>query len=174
MMRTAMTMVSLLLSTVPVLAQVTARQGTAPEPDLVRFDSPMVLEVPLKDVRQLEPGTERRLPNLRKYVCDGDVSLISLAVEKVVTGPRKQRGIALAVTGAVFVGDSYDRWVDIGLRLIRGEKAYASGTARSISAEEERATPFRILIPLTDALLDEAFTEGEPKLELTLTVRDNS
>ena len=166
--------VILLLAAAPGPAQVTARQGTAPPPDIVRFSSPMVLQIPLTDVRQLEVGTQRKLPSLRKYLCDENVSIIALYVEKIATGSRRERGIALSVDGTLFVSDSYDRLVDVGLRLMRNERVYASNTIRSISAEEERAIPFKVLLPVSQAVLDEAFAEGEPKLELTLTVRDNS
>ncbi len=161
----------------PALPQVTARQGTppaAPEPEIVRFYSPMVLEIPLSDLRSLADGAKRKLPSVRKYVCDNDVSITTLYVEKVSTGTRKQPGLALEVTGSISVTDSYDRLVDVALRFKNGDQAWASNAIRSLSAEEERVTPFKVVVPTSAAAIEEAFASGKPTLELTLTVRDNS
>lgn len=161
----------------PGSSQVTARQGVAPatpEPEIVRFYSPMVLEIPLSDLRSLAPGTQRKLPSVRKYVCDHDVTITALYVEKVATGTRKNRGVALQVTGTIAVADSYDRLVDLALRGKTGDHVWASNAIHSLSAEEERLTPFKVVLPTTAAAIEEAFAAGQPSLELTLTVRDNS
>jgi hypothetical protein len=107
--------------------------------------------------------------------CDDHVTLLNLMVAKHYKGPRKARSLELVISGSVSVTDSYDRRVDIALRLRSGEETIASQTLRNHSTEEERVTPFRILLPVDESKLVAAYsTEHAPVLELTLTVRDDS
>lgn len=159
----------------PGESQVTARQGQPTEPEIVRFDSPMVLEIPLSDMRRLPPDAQRQLPSVRKYRCDNDVSLTQMYVTKKYSGRKRERQLTLVINGAISVADSYDRLVDIGLRLIKEGRLLANTTVRGISAEEERNTPYKVVLPVTESALEEAFATGSlPVLELTLTVHDNS
>lgn len=159
----------------PGESQVTARQGSPAEPEIVRFNSPMVLEIPLSDIRTLPPEAQRQLPGVRKYVCDNDVSLTQMYVAKKYSGRKRERQLALAINGAILVTDSYDRLVDIGMRLVRDGRLLANATVRGISAEEERTTPFKLMLPVTEPVLEDAFAGGAlPTLELTLTVHNNS
>jgi hypothetical protein len=154
---------------------VSARQGTAPPPEEVRFDSPMILDLPLPNVTAIDPGSTLNLPNVRKYICDSHVSLLSLTVAKQYKGPKKARSLELIVSGFVSVTDSYDRRVDIGLKLRNGDEKIGSQILRNLSAEEERTTPFRLIIPVDESKLTAALSaEQAPVLELTLTVRDDS
>jgi hypothetical protein len=159
----------------PASSQVTARQGTAPPPQVTHFASPMVLDLPLPNVIPLEPGSMFRLGNVRNFICDDHVTLLNLMVAKEYKGPRKARSLELVISGTVSVTDSYDRRVDIALRLRSGEETIASQTLRNHSTEEERVTPFRILLPVDESKLVAAYSaEHAPVLELTLTVRDDS
>lgn len=75
----------------------------------------------------------------------------------------------------VFVSESYDRRVDILLRLKSGEELLASQKLRNHKAEEGITTPFRITLPVDESKLLAAYeVEAPPILELTLTVRDDS
>jgi hypothetical protein len=155
--------------------QATARQGTAPPPQEVLFASPMVLELPLPQVTAIEPGSALRLADVRKYICDNHVRLLNLTVAKQYKGPRKARSLELIGSGFVSVTDSYDRRIDIALQLRSGEEEIAAQTLRNYSAEEERVTPFRILLPVDESKLEAAYSsENPPLLELILTVRDDS
>ena len=88
---------------------------------------------------------------------------------------RKDRSLQLLVSGSILVGDSYDRRVDIALRLRSGEETVATQTLRNVSAEEERVTPFRIVVPVDESALSAAYAATQPAtVELTLTVRDDS
>jgi hypothetical protein len=156
-------------------AQAAARQGVAPPPDIIKFESPMILDLPLPNVGAVEAGSQLQLPNVRKYICDNDVQLLNLAIGKQYKGPKRARSLDLVVSGSVFVADSYDRRVDIALRLRSGEDVVASQILRNYSTEEERTTPFRILLPVVESRLLAAFSaEPAPILELTLTIRDDS
>lgn len=167
--------VLLAASQVPAASQVVARQGTPPPPKETHFASPMVLELPLPDVRSLGPEAARRLGEVRDFICDSDVRLLNLTIAKQYTGPRKDRSLQLLVNGLISVGDSYDRRVDIALRLRSGEETVAMQTLRNVSAEEERLTPFRIVVPVDEAALSAAYAAAQPAtIELTLTVRDDS
>lgn len=177
MQRSTALLLVILAPTAPVSAspQATARQGTAPPPQNTHFESPMILDLPLPNVASIEPGSSLRLGDVRKYICDNHVSLLNLTVAKQYKGPRKTRSLELIVSGSVSVTDSYDRRVDIALQLRSGEEKIAAQTLRNVSAEEERLTPFRILLPVDESKLVAAFSAGQaPLLELTLTVRDDS
>lgn len=176
MQRTFVLLVVLLaVAQIPAVSQVVARQGTPPPPQETHYASPMILELPLPDVSSLEPGTTRRLGEVRDFVCDQHVRLLNLTIGKQYTGPKKERSLQLLVTGSVLVDDSYDRRVDIALRLKSGEESIAMQTLRNVSAEEERATPFRVVVPVAEPALLAAYSAAQPAtLELTLTVRDDS
>ena len=157
------------------MAQVVARQGEAPPPQEKHFASPMILEIPLPNVTAIEPGSSLRLADVHKNVCDNDVTLRGLTVAKEYRGPRRARALQLVVAGAVLVTDSYDRRVDIALRLRSGDKVIGTAMLRNHAAEEERSSPFRILLPVDEPTLTAALAaEPRPTLELTLTVRDDS
>ena len=111
----------------------------------------------------------------RDFICDNHVRLLNLTIAKQYTGPRKARSLELLVTGSISVSDSYDRRVDIALRLRSGEEPLAMQTLRNVSAEEERVTPFRIVVPVDESALSVAYAAAQPAaVELTLTVRDDS
>lgn len=176
MQRTLVLLVVLLaVARVPASSQVVARQGTPPPPQETHFASPMVLELPLPDIRSLGPGAARRLDEVRNFICDNDVKLLNLTIAKQYTGPRKDRSLQLLVAGSILVGDSYDRRVDIALRLASGEETVAMQVLRNVSAEEERVTPFRIVVPVDESALAAAYAATPPAtVEITLTVRDDS
>lgn len=177
MQRSPVLLLALLIAAIPLSAspQVTARQGTAPPPEVTHFASPMVLDLPLPNVIPIEPGSMLRLGNVRNFICDDHVTLLNLTVAKEYKGPRRARSLELVISGTVSVTDSYDRRVDIALRLRSGEETIASQTLRNHSTEEERVTSFRILLPVDESKLVAAYSaEPAPVLELTLTVRDDS
>lgn len=177
MPRSSSLLLAILIAAAPTPAspQATARQGAAPPPQEVHFASPMILDLPLPNVTSLDPGSVLRLGDVYKYICDNHVRLLNLTVGKQYTGPKKARSLELVVSGSVSVIDSYDRRVDIALQLRSGEEKIASQILRNFSAEEERTTPFRILLPVDEARLADAYSaEQAPLLELTLTVRDDS
>jgi hypothetical protein len=158
----------------PSMAQV-AKQGTAPAPEEQHFASPMILDLPLPNVDSIEPGSILRLSGVRKYICDNHVSLIGLTVGKQYQGRRKARTLELVLSGFVLVTDSYDRRIDLAVKIRSGDDELATQWLRNYSAEEERNTPFRILVPVDESRLTAAYaTEHPPHLELTLTVRDDS
>jgi hypothetical protein len=178
MQRSPGLILALFVAAAPMYAsspQATARQGTAPPPQEAHFASPMVLDLPLPQVTAIEPGSALRLADVRKYICDNHVTLLNLTVAKQYKGPRKARSLELVVSGFVSVTDSYDRRVDIALQLRSGTEKLAAQTLRNSSAEEERVTPFRMLLPVDESKLEAAYSsENPPVLELTLTVRDDS
>jgi hypothetical protein len=63
-------LISLLASPALLTAQVVARQGTPAESPLQEFKSPMVLDLPIKDFKDLPPDTGREFKEVRKYYCD--------------------------------------------------------------------------------------------------------
>jgi hypothetical protein len=155
--------------------QVTARQGTSPAPQEEHFASPMILDLPFPNVATIEPGSALRLPEVYRYICDNHVLLRGLTVTKQYKGPRKARSLELLISGQVFVAESYDRKVDIALRLLSLDTKIATQTLRNLKAEEGHATVFRIVIPVDEQKLLSAYAaEKPPILQLTVTVRDDS
>ena len=171
----ALSVVALAIAQAPALAQVVARQGTPPPPTETHYASPMILELPLPDVRPLQRGSTLRLAEVRNYICDSHVRLQGLTIAKQYVGPKKARSLQLILSGSISVSDSYDRLVDITVRIKTGETTMVSHPLRNVSAEEERVTPFRIRVPVAEPRLESAYASTvPPTVELTLTVRDNS
>lgn len=155
--------------------QVAARQGTPPVPKEVHFASPMILDLTLPNVTTIAPGSALRLPEVYRYICDTHVLLRELTVAKQYKGSRKARSLELLISGQVFVAESYDRRVDIALRLLTLDTEIAKQTLRNLKAEEARATLFKIVLPVDEQKLLSAYTAEEPPiLQLTVTVRDDS
>ena len=57
------------------------------------------------------------------------------------------------VAGSILVTNSYDRRVDIALQLRSGDESVGAAARRDRSAEGERSTAFRILLPVDEAAL---------------------
>jgi len=168
-------MLALMAASAKADMQVAARQGTAPVPQEVHFASPMILDLAFPNVAPIEPGSAMRLPEVYKYICDNHVLLRGLTVAKQYKGSRKERSLELLVSGQVFVAESYDRRVDIALKLLSLDTGIATQILRNLKAEEGRATPFRIVIPVDEQKLLSAYEAEEPPiLQLTVTVRDDS
>lgn len=156
-------------------SQVTAHQGTSPPSEIVHFASPMILDLPLPDLGSVDAGSQAQLPKVRMYICDRDVSLLNLAIAKQYKGPRKARSLQLVISGSVFVAESYDRRVDIDLRLKSGDEVLGTQRLRNHKTEEGRSTPFRLFLPVDESRVIAALAaQPAPTLEVTLTVRDDS
>jgi hypothetical protein len=155
--------------------QVAARQGTAPVPQEVHFASPMILDLALPNVAPIKPGSAVRLPDVYRYIFDNQVLLRGLTVAKQYKGFRKARSLELLISGQVFVAESYDRRVDIALRLLSLNSEIGTQTLRNLKAEEGRATLFEIGVPVDEQKLVAAYAAEEPPfLQLTVTVRNDS
>jgi hypothetical protein len=156
-------------------AQVVARQGAIPQPAVVKFNSPMILELPAAALAELHPGSEVAVSNdIRKYICDNDVSFTNLRVRKRFQS-RREGLLQLVVSGFLTVRSSYDRSADVTIRLKKAEQVLASGTTLNIDAEEGRNTSFRVTSTVSDSRLRDAYlSDPQPTLEIVLTVRDNS
>lgn len=155
--------------------QVVARQGEAPVPEEVRFASPMILDLTFPDITRLDSGSAMRLPEVYRYICDDHVLLRGLTVAKQYKGPRKKRSLELMISGQVFVAESYDRRVDISLKLLSLDTEIGTQKLRNLKAEEGHATLFSVVIPVDEEKLFNAYTAAKPPvLQLTVAVRDDS
>lgn len=153
-------------------AQVTARQGTS---GLIRFDSPMILEMPLPDISRLPVGAVAALTSdIAKYRCD-DVSLRFLSI-RVRDRPRSggTGTMTIEFTGAVHVPPSQDRLVSIGFVAKQAGTTLGSATVKKVDAEEDRVTNYRVILKLDQARLVDAFaSDPSPLLEMSVTVSNN-
>jgi hypothetical protein len=166
---------SLLASPVLLTAQIVARQGTPADSPLEEFKSPMVLDLPIKDFKDLAPDTGRDFKEVRKYYCD-DVVLSQLMVTKRDDSHRgKPPAVKLDIRGAVSTRPSYDRLAILRFDVVKGEKRLATAQVSQIDAEEGRTRTFATSLRLEAEEFDRLFGEGEPPLlRVTVTVKDNN
>jgi len=167
-------LIALVLSPVPLTAQVVARQGSAADSPLEEFKSPMVLDLPLKNFREMPVGTGKDFKEVRKYYCE-DLVLSQLLVDKREDSHRgKPSGLRLDLHGAVWVRPSYDRLATLRFDVVKGEKRFATNQIFNINAEEGQTHSFSTSLKIAAEDLDRLFAEGEaPLLRVTVTVQDN-
>ena len=170
-------LILVLLATLPgaTVAQV-ARQGEPAPPREQYFQSPMILDLPIPNLAALDEGSTMQLADVSRFICDNHVSLIGLTIGKQYRGFRKSRRMELVLDGFVRIADSFDRRVDLLARVRSGDREHAKQPLHDYKTEEDRSTPFRMLIPVADELgFVSALTSSHPPvLELTLSVRDDS
>jgi hypothetical protein len=168
-------LVSLLASPVLLTAQVVARQGTPAESPLEEFKSPMVLDLPIQDFKDLAPTTGRDFKEVRKYYCE-DLVITQLLVTKREESKRgKPSVIKLDIRGSIAVRPSYDRLAILRFDVVKGERRFATAQVSQIDAEEGRTRTFATNLRLEAEDFDRLFAEGEPPLlRVTVTVQDNN
>jgi len=158
----------------PVDAQVIARQATPAEDPRQYFDSPMVLELPLPDLREtarshnLSAGTE-----IRNFVCDA-VTLHHLVIVRGKTrGKGAKAQVPLELTGVVTVGSSRDKEVLVNYSFMKEETAIATFATKRTEVEEERSKAFRVKLRMSEAKLRTLYEgDPEPVLKIMVTVWD--
>jgi hypothetical protein len=156
-------------------AQVVARQGDPAQPPLQEFKSPMVLELPLKDFRGLPEGTGREFKEVRKFYCEDVVLSQFLVSPRKETRRGKPTVVRLDIRGALSVRPSYDRLATLRFDLVNGEERFATTQVPRINAEEGRTHTFSTSLSLDGEEYERFFTTGDnPRLQITLTVSDNS
>jgi hypothetical protein len=155
-------------------AQVTARQGDAAASPQQEFQSPMILDLPLHDLRSLPIGTGFTFKEVTKFYCE-DVVLSQLVIAKN-KDRGKPPGLRLEIRGSVSVRPSYDRWTHLRFELLRGETQIASTVIFRLSTEEGLTTPFRTELKLDAEQVERLYAPGETpvSLRVTVTVADNS
>jgi len=109
----------------------------------------MVLELPVPDLRGLLQATVRRSPGRFE---DSSAGLI---IDK-------------------HVRPSYDRLVDLELRVVKEDRTIATETIHDIDAGEEYRTKFKTRLKLSLQKLEAAF-EGEPPptLKIVMSIMEN-
>lgn len=168
-------LIPLLASPAPSTAQVVARQGTPAESSLEEFKSPMVLDLPIQDFKNLAPATGKDFKEVRKYYCE-DLVITQLIVTKREESKRgKPSAIKLDIRGAIAVRPSYDRLAILRFGIVKGEKRFATAQVSQIDAEEGRTRTFATNLRLDAEDFDRLFVEGEPPLlRVTVTVQNNN
>jgi hypothetical protein len=159
----------------PGISQIVARQGTAAESPLQDFKSPMILDLPLQDFKQIPSGSGRDFKEVRKYYCD-DLMVSQLFVTKKEESHRgKPSSWRLEIRGAVSVRPSHDRLATIRFDAVKGEEGVATAQVSQINAEEGKTQSFKVRLNLAPDEVDRLFAAGEPPLlRVTVTVQDNS
>lgn len=156
----------------PLSGQVVARQGEQPVSDVQEFDSPMVLELPLKDFEQLPYGNGFNFKEVRRFYCD-DVSISTLVLSKS-RGPKRRRATMFDLKGSLSVRPSHDRLATLQFDLINGETRFGSWKLDHINAEEGKVKMFNISLLLEGDDYARLFTPRESaRLRVTMTVLDN-
>ena len=167
-------LIALLLSPARLTAQVVARQGSATNSPFQEFKSPMVLDLPLKNFREMPFGTGKDFKEVQKYYCE-DLSISQLLVDKREDAQRgKPSGLRLNIHGAVSVRPSYDRLATLRFDVVKGEERFATNQVFNVNAEEGQTHSFTTSLKIAAEDLDRLFAEGEaPLLRITVTVQDN-
>jgi hypothetical protein len=122
----------------PAMAQVVAEQGAAPASE---FHSPMVLTVPIRNLKNVPMNSLFKVDGVSDYWVDG-VQLRSLVIRRERDSRTDMR---LAVEGWAFVRSSFDREVVVRFELLdETGAALATWTSRRFDAEERKLSPFRL------------------------------
>lgn len=157
---------------VPSTAQVVARQGTTSQNQPEEFTSPMVLELPLKDLVNLSFDTGRDFKEVSRFYCD-DTSIKRLLLTKK-RGSRKSGATVFDLKGSIGVRPSHDRLAALRFDLVNGEKSFGSSRIAGINAEEGKVRVFNSEISLSPQVYEALFSPPESALlRVTLTVVDN-
>ena len=173
--RTVSLFTLLTLAAASLAAQVVARQGDPAESPLQEFKSPMVLELPLKDFRDLPEGTGRDFKEVRRFYCE------DVVLSQLVVSPRKEsrRGksplVRLDIRGTLSVRPSFDRLATLRFDLINGEERFSTIQVPRINAEEGKTRTFSTSMSLEEVEYERFFSTGDnPRFQITVAVSDNS
>ena len=151
----------------PVLGQVTAKQGTMADLNHSEFSSPMVTELPLARLKVEEPGNVYPFTDLDKFVCD-DVSIPLIVITKSTTWSKR---IKLLIKATVFVRPSFDRKVTIQCSLVGGPGTLKTITELEISAKEKQLRSDSSSLEMSNEAFENLFKGDNPgKLKLVMTV----
>lgn len=157
----------LTLLALPLLGQVTARQGTVTDTRTSEFTSPLVLELPLEKLNAPAPRDLYPFTDQDKFVCD-DASIPLILIKKTVT---RSHQVKLNLKTSVFVRPSYDRKVTIRYTLLAADGTTLAATDQEISAEEKKIGTDSSTLVVSQEAFDNLFKgETHGKLKLVMTV----
>jgi hypothetical protein len=157
----------MLMLVLPVMGQVSVKQGTLADLKHSEFSSPMVVELPLDRLKVEEPGGVYPFTDQDKFVCD-DVSIPLILLTKSTTWSK---GIKLRIQATVFVRPSYDRKVTIQCSLVGGPGTPQTVTMLEISAKEKQRRSDSGSLELSKEAFEQLFKGDNPaKLKLVMTV----
>ncbi len=158
---------SLLLLAAPLLAQVTARQGTPSDLQQSEFASPMVLELPLDKLGTPELGDVYSFTEQDKFVCD-DVSLPIILIRKSV---NRSKQVVLSIKTTAYVRPSYDRKVTIDYSILRDGVTLGAHSVQEISAKEKENRTDSSTLVLSGEAFESLFKDGSHgRLKLVVVV----
>ena len=151
----------------PVMGQVTAKQGTIADLKHSAFSSPMVTELPLDRLKIEEPGNVYPFTDQDQFVCD-DVSIPLIVITKSVTWSNR---IKLLIKTTVFVRPSFDRKVTIQCSIVGGASPIHAMTELEISAKEKQRRSDSSSLEISKEEFDNLFKgDNHGKLKLVMTV----
>lgn len=164
-----------------VLGQVSATQGSLDRDPLSRteFVSPMVLDIPSPDLREITPT---RLPWLTRatspYFCDGvnlEAVIVTPAGEKYRSLPNNtgvERVAVYNLVAHIRVRPSHDRTVSLRVQLQLGDRIVSSTAFSGVDAEEKKLTVAKTDLVVRVAEIEELFASKlTPTLHLVMTVK---
>ena len=148
-------------------AQVSARQG---EHERTRFESPMILDLPLVvvDPKLWGKGAVRSKNDvaLRQYSCDG-VSFVDFAT----TAKRQRDGnVKLTFDFMLATESGRDKLASVRVGIVDGDREVAAGVRNDLDAEEGKRAGGQVVILVRQATLT---AEPARTLRITLKVTDN-
>ncbi len=152
----------------PGFAQITASQGAPAVADGKRFESPMVLSIPLPQLRGQSTLVAFSVAGIREYRCED----ASLPLLKLSTSTSKKGVRTVIVSGMLLVDKSYDRFVSLEFALRDGEgEMLARGREYNISVEEEKSARFSVDLELAKERAAELDGAADLRLQVTMHVR---
>jgi len=152
----------------PLMGQVTAKQGTAADLKQSEFSSPMVIELPLDRLKVEEPGNLYPFTDQDKFICDG-VSLPIILITKSTTWSNR---VKLTIQATAYVRPSFDRKVTIQCSINGGTSVISTVTELQISAKEKQNRSDSSAFEISKEEFDNLFkgeTHGKLKLVMTVT-----
>lgn len=148
-------------------AQIEARQGTLSVDEAKRFASPMILTLPIPELKGVRELRDFHVAGIRHYRCE-DASIASMTIR--VTATRKG-GRAYEISGLLLVDESFDRFVTVHFRLLGGGESFGQGRQMNIPVEEEKSNRFMVRIEVPEDRLEPLDQAAELALQLTMHVR---
>ena len=166
----AMGTVALILAATTASAQITAYQVKPLVDPAKDFVSPMILDIPVPQLRGVKEAGRMAIGSLREFDCEG-VSIRTFVVDQ---SPFSVTGRTYEFIGSLLVEESFDRFVTLTLALTDGDKRiFAQVTQVDISAEDGETKPFSIRLKVYQAMAEAVDAAENLTLRITMHVRED-
>jgi hypothetical protein len=167
---------AVLLSLVPAPAsfgQVVARQGTSESTSkktVITFESPMILELPLKEVLQHDDGFEHFFKELTNYACEG---IIIQQLKSIRSKTSEAKGTTLVLASVVRGDKNLRKVATILFEIVSDDAVLASKKTPFIELERGSKKEMETRFKLDGDQLAKLRSAITPLLRLTVALEKN-